>query len=87
MIRYVEMGPIRNGRRVSNEVNEFWRVYILIMRCGVDLIGAVRSFSRFQKYKSCSRKEKQIWVTREKKIKAEENDRKRPSLTQRKNED
>jgi len=57
------------------------------MRCGVDLIGAVGSFSRFQKYKSFSRKEKQIWVIREKEIKAKENNRKRPSLTQRKNED
>jgi hypothetical protein len=31
-------------------------------------------------------KEEQIWVIREKKTKAEENNRKRPSLVQRKND-
>ena len=37
--------------------------------------------------KSFSSKEKQIWVIREKRIKAKGNNRKRPSLIQRKNED
>jgi len=39
-----------------------------------------------KKYKSFSSKEKQIWAIREKKIKAKENNRKRPCLVQRKNE-
>ncbi len=39
-----------------------------------------------KKYKSFSRKEKQIWAIREKKIKAKKNNRKRPGLIQRKNE-
>jgi hypothetical protein len=39
-----------------------------------------------KKYKSFSSREKQIWEIREKKIKAEEKNRKRHSLLQRKNE-
>jgi hypothetical protein len=39
-----------------------------------------------KKYKSFSRKEKQIWAIREKKIKAKRSNGKRPSLIQRKNE-
>jgi hypothetical protein len=39
------------------------------------------------RHKSFSSKEKQIWVIREKRIKAEEKNRKRPSIVQRKNED
>jgi len=38
-----------------------------------------------KKYKSFSRKEKQIWAIREKKIRAKRNIRKRPYLVQRKN--
>jgi hypothetical protein len=39
-----------------------------------------------KKYKSFSRKEKQIWAIREKKIKAKRSNGKKPSLIQRKNE-
>ena len=39
-----------------------------------------------KKYKSFSRKEKQIWAIRAKEIKAKRNNRKRPSLVQKKNE-
>jgi len=39
-----------------------------------------------KKYKTFSRKEKQIWAIRGKEIKAKRNNRKRPSLIQRKNE-
>jgi hypothetical protein len=45
----------------------------------------MRSFATVWR-KSFSRKEKQIWVIREKKIKAKGNNRKRPSLIQKKNE-
>jgi len=44
------------------------------------------SGKQVKKYKSFSRKEKQIWAIRAKEIKAEKNNRKRPSLVQRKNE-
>jgi len=40
-----------------------------------------------KKYKLFSSKEKQIWAIREKEIKAKENNRKRPCLIRRKNED
>jgi hypothetical protein len=41
----------------------------------------------YRRYNHCSSKEKQIWVIRERKIKAKENNRRRPSVLQRKNED
>jgi hypothetical protein len=43
-----------------------------------------------EKYNHCYyliKKDKQVWAILEKKIKVEENNRKRPSLIQRKNED
>jgi len=45
-----------------------------------------RGFATKVRHNSLSNKEKQIWVIREKKTKAGRNNRKRPSLVQRKNE-
>ena len=45
-----------------------------------------RVFAATVRRHSFTRKEKQVWVIRGKKIKAKRNNRKRPSLTQRKNE-
>jgi len=43
-------------------------------------------FAATVRHNSLSNKEKQLWVTRGKKTKAKGNNRKRPSLLQRKNE-
>ena len=51
-----------------------------------DNAGPKKGLSNKVRRKSFSNKEKQIWLIREKRIKAKGNNRKKPSVIQRKNE-
>ena len=57
-----------------------YRTRLLVSRIENDRQDLGVIWGRVKKYNSFANKEKQIWVIRGKKIKAEENNRKRPSL-------
>jgi hypothetical protein len=83
---------------VSNPADEIAEVFIIEVPGMVDAFGndakrshllpftITRGFAATVRHNSLSNKEKQIWVIRGKKTKAKGNNRKRPSLIQRKNE-
>ena len=71
---------------VTNPADEIAEVFLDEVPGMVEAFGPKTGFAATVRHNSLSNKEKQLWVIRGKKTKAKGNNRKRPSLIQRKNE-